>query len=73
MEDFARLAHDVKCGVEALETAFWGLDDWPDAVGEAMSRLCHAINVVVAAADEACKWATICNADFDPAIPKPKG
>jgi hypothetical protein len=33
MEDFARLAYNVKRTVDALEDAFCGLADWPEGIG----------------------------------------
>jgi hypothetical protein len=63
MEDFARLAHDVKIAVEALEDAFCGLADWPEHLFETMPELSAAAKTV---ADNARDWAKVGNADFEP-------
>jgi hypothetical protein len=63
MEDFARLAHNVKRAVERLEEEFCGLADWPEDIGEKMPQLAATANFV---ADAALDWARMCNTDFDP-------
>jgi hypothetical protein len=66
MEDFARLAHEAKRAVEALEDAFTGLGDWPEHLGEMMPQLAKTANDV---AHEALEWANGSNADLDPSDP----
>jgi hypothetical protein len=66
-ENFARLAHEVKRAVEALEDAFTGLADWPDSIGEMMPQLADVAHDV---ADNAKEWARGGNANFDPSRPK---
>jgi hypothetical protein len=67
MEEFARLAFEVKRAVERLEDEFCGLEDWPDIIGENMPKLAAAANAV---ANEAEEWARMCNDDFDPSTPR---
>jgi hypothetical protein len=67
MEDFARLAYNVKRAVDALEDAFCGLSDWPEGIGETMPKLAAAANL---AADWSCDWAQLGNCEFDPSIPR---
>jgi hypothetical protein len=64
IEDFARLAHNVKIAAEALATAFRGLADYPYMIEDAMPELSHFAREV---AFQAYEWASLSNADFDPA------
>jgi hypothetical protein len=67
MEDFARLAHNVKIAAEALNAAFHALADYPrTGILEAIPALSHLARFV---ANEAYEWASDSNADFDPASP----
>ena len=63
MEEFARLAHEVKRAVDVLEDAFTGLADWPDLIFQAMPPLAEAADVV---ADEAFEWASMSNTELNP-------
>src|SRR5262245_25577581 len=63
MEEFARVAHEVKRAVEALEDAFTGLADWPHHLGETMPVLADAAKFI---ANEAKEWANGSNTKLDP-------
>jgi hypothetical protein len=64
IEDFARLAHDVKLIVSRLESAFHKLQDCPEALSETLWRLTGAAGDVAAIA---AGWAQEGDAGFDPA------
>jgi hypothetical protein len=58
IENFFHLAPDVQIAVEALEDAFCGLADFPEAIGEAMPQLSAAAHAVAGSAQG---WAMLGN------------
>jgi hypothetical protein len=66
VEEFARLAHNAKIAVEALQNAFCELEDWPEPLDEEMPELGRLAESVASWTHE---WAMACNADFDPSTP----
>jgi hypothetical protein len=67
IEDFARLAHNVKVAVEALGNASCNLADWPETIDEPLPQLRYAADVV---ADQTREWAMEGDCDFDPSAPR---
>jgi len=65
MEEFARLAHDVKTVVERLKDACCELADSPTSIGEAMVQLSAAAATI---ANDACDWAASGDSDFNPSV-----
>jgi hypothetical protein len=67
LEDYARKAHRAKLAVWEFADALRVLvADYPDCVSPSPLQLAELIEY---AADDACVWAKMNNADFDPAIP----
>jgi hypothetical protein len=68
LEDYARKVHKAKLAIFEFADALRVLvADYPDCVSPSPLQLPELIE---SAADEACAWAKMGNADFDPSAPE---